>query len=98
MRITIAVGLLAMAVTGILADEDDDNFCLPKEQFDEAFPEYSFPSQYEMSVDGLDLVCMLFDEYNSYFNMTISPEKRFVGRWATIGAARTMACGSTRCK
>ena len=73
MRVIIAIGLLAVAATGV----PEDDFCIPtdNDHFNEVFKE-PIPGQYEWSKDGLHFICAPWDNYNAYFNMTM--EKRLM--------------------
>ena len=99
MRLSIAVGLLVVAVAVIFADEGDeglpdDSMCLPLDAFNQAFPD-GVPNQSEYSDENETYVCVPWEDLS---DRSIGPEKRLIGGLAVQGAARTMACGSTRCK
>ena len=105
MKIIIAVGLLAVAVTGNPTDRDNSDFCLPAddEQFNKVFSE-PFPGQYKWSFDGINFLCVAWDAYNARFNRTTErhlvdyPEERFLDNWNGRAKARMKACGSPNCK
>ena len=108
MRIIIAVGLLAVAVTGNPTEPESDDLCIPESAAagldDDLFSE-PFPGQYERSSHGILFICIPWDDINARLNSTAENRDMsyiidLLGQGSALAKsyAQEMACGSAGCK